>query len=207
MMWVTKRLDSCACCLPAVRPGTGERGRRDGVGGAQRGRAAVRGRLTPAQAAANFLPQTAAALVLTAATGAVADRMAPRVLIAAAMVLLASALVLAQTASPGWPALSFGLILGAASGAARTLEGALFPRFFGTAHLGAIRGLVMAVGVAASAFGPLLLALGYERTGSYGPMLTALISVPLAVGVTALFARSPDPALRQHIRRRLAAAT
>jgi len=151
---------------------------------------------SPAQAAANFLPQTAAALLATAAAGALADRLPPRLLVLAAMALLAGALVLASTATPGLPALGFGLAVGAAGGTARAVEGTLFPRCFGVAHLGAIRGVVMAVGVAASAFGPLILAVGFDRTGSYAAALTALLTVPAAVAVLALTAPMPNPTHR-----------
>ena len=160
--------------------------------------------LTARQAAANFLPQTAAGTVGILVMGSLVDRVAPRILVAASMGSIAVAMVLAQLAAPGLLAISFGIALGAGGGTIRTLEAATFPRYFGVDHIGEIRGLVMALNVAASAFGPLLLALGFERYGSYGPALTMLMVLPAAVALLTLFAPIPDDGLRSRIATRLA---
>lgn len=149
--------------------------------------------LTPAEAAANFLPQTAAGLVAVLAMGALVDRVPPRVLVGAAMTTLAAAMVGVRFVAPGWSAALFGAGIGAAGGSMRALEAAALPAYFGTAHIGAIRGLVMTINVAATAFGPLALALGFSQFGSYGPALTVLLVLPVGVGVTALFATPPSP--------------
>lgn len=160
--------------------------------------------LTVAQAAANFLPQTAAALAGTLLMGVLVDRIAPRVLVAASMASIAAAMLLVQVAAPGLPAVAFGVAVGLGSGSIRTLEAAAFPRYFGVAQVGAIRGLVMALAVGGTAFGPLVLALGFERYGSYGPVLNLLLVVPVAVAVAAVFTSVPDERQRDRIRRRLA---
>lgn len=162
--------------------------------------------LTVTQAAANFLPQTAAAIGGTLAMGALVDRIAPRLLVAASMASIASALVLAQVARPGWSAILFGVAVGIGGGSIRTLEAAAFPRYFGVAHVGAIRGLVMSLSVGGTAFGPLLLALGFERFGSYGPVLSALLVLPAAIAVVAIFAPVPDIDMRMRIRGQMAAS-
>lgn len=161
--------------------------------------------LSVAQAAANFLPQTAAAIVGTLAMGALVDRIAPRILVAGSMASIAAAMLLAQVAAPGLLAIAFGVAVGLGGGSIRTLEAAAFPRYFGVAHVGAIRGTVMALSVGGTAFGPLLLAMGYERYGTYGPPLDMLLVVPVAVAALAVFAPVPDARLRQHVRQRLAA--
>lgn len=159
--------------------------------------------LSVTQAAANFLPQTGAAILGTLLMGMLVDRIAPRVLVAASMGSIAAAMVLAQVAAPGFLAIAFGVAVGLGGGSIRTLEAAAFPRYFGVAHVGAIRGLVMALSVGGTAFGPLLLALGFERYGSYGPVLTMLLVIPLAVAFTAVFAPVPDAAMRARVRDRL----
>jgi MFS family permease len=161
--------------------------------------------LTVTQAAANFLPQTAAAIGGTLAMGALVDRLPPRLLVAASMASIASALVLAQVARPGWSAIAFGVAVGLGGGSIRTLEAAAFPRYFGVAHVGAIRGLVMSLSVGGTAFGPLLLAVGFERFGSYGPALTMLLVLPVVVAIVAVFAPVPDAALRDRVRAKLEA--
>jgi MFS family permease len=159
--------------------------------------------LTVTQAAANFLPQTAAAIAGTLLMGVIVDRVAPRLLVAASMASIASALVLAQVARPGWSAIAFGIAVGAGGGSIRTLEAAAFPRYFGVTHVGAIRGLVMSLSVGGTAFGPFLLALGFERFGSYGPALSMLMVLPIAVAILAVFAPVPDADLRQRVRQQL----
>lgn len=148
--------------------------------------------LSTAQAAANFLPHTAAALGATLLTGFVMDRVRhPRLLIVAAMGLLASALAGATVLTPGWSAISYGAAMGAAMGAMKAVEAALTPRLFGTGHLGAIRGILTAIGVGATAVGPLLFAVGYDTTGSYTGVLLASVTLPVAVSVAAVVVPLP----------------
>ncbi len=147
--------------------------------------------LSPTQAAANFLPQTAAALVATFAVGALVDRVSPSAALAGCMVLLAGALVWGVVVTPGLSALGFGLVLGAAGGGVRTLEAATVPRVFGTLHLGSVRGLVALFSVGSTAFGPLLFAVARDATGSYtGVLLTSAI-LPVLVAAAALVVRTP----------------
>jgi sugar phosphate permease len=147
--------------------------------------------LTPLEAAANFLPQTAAGLVVTLAVGAMVDRVAPRWVLTTSMLLLAAAMVGVQAVSPGISAVLYGMAIGAAGASVRTLEGAAFPQLFGLAALGEIRGTVHSLAVASTAFGPLALSLGRDLTGSYIPVLQWLLVIPAGVVVLALVA--PDP--------------
>jgi len=150
--------------------------------------------LSPTEAATNFLPQTAAALAATLVTGALVDRVSPRWLTSANMLVLAAALGWGAVVSPGWSAVGFGVALGAAGGSIRSLEAATFPRFYGTLHLGAIRGFAMAIGVASTAFGPLAFALVHDATGSYTPALIGATALPLAVAVAAALVHPPHTA-------------
>ncbi|MGY0065672.1 MFS transporter [Streptomyces sp. QTS137] len=147
--------------------------------------------LTATEAAANFLPQTAAALLVTLAVGTLIDRLPPKVVLAAAMVILACGVLSALLVSPGWTAIGYGILLGASGGLLRVVESATLPRYFGTAHLGAIRGTAHTVTIAASAFGPLAVSLGHDLTGHYGPALIALTAVPVLAALAVLVAREP----------------
>lgn len=149
--------------------------------------------LTTAQAAANFLPQTAASLAGTLLLGYLMDRIRrPQLLIVGAMGLLAAALVSATVVGPGWSALCYGAAIGASMGGMKAVETALTPRLFGTAHLGAVRGIVTAIGVAGAAVGPVLFAVGQEATGGYTAILLTTTVLPLAVCFAAL--ATPLPA-------------
>lgn len=149
--------------------------------------------LSPAAAAATFLPQTAAGLVATFALGWLADRFSDRLLIVLTMVALALATVGAGWLGPGAGAIGYALAIGACGNGVRTLEAVAFPRLFGLTHLGAIRGIVHAVAVASSAFGPVLLALGRGAAGSYRPVLLAFALLPVIVVVAALVTPDPRP--------------
>lgn len=149
--------------------------------------------LTPVQAAANFLPQTFAALTATMLVGTMVDRFAARWVLVISMAMLAASMVAVPFVSPGLTAAAYGMTLGAASAAARALEAASFPKLFGIRHLGSIRGVVASISVASSAFGPLALSAGYELTGSYVQVLLVLLVIPFAVSILGLFAPAPRP--------------
>lgn len=147
--------------------------------------------LTAVEAAANFLPQTAAGLLATLAIGALVDRVSPRGLTAACMLALAAGLTWGVVVAPGLSAIGYGLTVGAAGGSIRALEAAALPRYYGTAHVGSIRGFVMAVSVASTAFGPLLFALVFDATGSYTPALLGTALIPLLVAAAAVLVGPP----------------
>jgi MFS family permease len=156
--------------------------------------------LTPTEAAATFLPQTIAGLITSFGLGWLADRFSDRILIVTTMLLLAVATVGAGFLTPGFTAVLYGVALGACGNGIRTLEAVAFPRCFGLRHLGAIRGVVHSVSVGASAFGPLLVALGRGHATSYRPILFALTALPLMIVATALLVRTPPPVPPGHVR-------
>lgn len=147
--------------------------------------------LSATEAAANFIPQTAAALIGALLIGASSDIIAPRFGIVVAMVALSAAMVTVLVLAPGLTALGYGLILGLSGGAMRSIEAAAFAHYFGTGHIGAIRGIATTISVASTAFGPLAVALGNDLVGSYATTMLILAPLPLAVAVFALFAPAP----------------
>lgn len=147
--------------------------------------------LSPLEAAANFLPQTLTGIITTLLAGALADRLPPRLFIAFAMATLAAALLLLPLVAPGWAAIGYGLVLGAAGGSLRGMEAAAYVRLFGTRHIGAIRGVAMSIGLASTALGPLAFALGKTMTGTFTQPALVLAVIPLVVGVVGLVVRAP----------------
>jgi MFS family permease len=150
--------------------------------------------LTSAEAAATFLPQTVAGLVCTLLIGMLLDRVSPRPVMVGSMLVLVVALVAGGYIGPGWGAVLYGVALGAAGNSFRTVEAAALPRYFGTASIGEVRGIVHAVAVAASAVGPVLLAFGHDWAGSYRPLLLAMTVLPLGLVAGVLLVREPRPA-------------
>jgi MFS family permease len=157
--------------------------------------------LTPVEAAANFLPQTFAALVATLLVGSMVDRFAARWVLLASMLLMGASMVAVPFVSPGLTAALYGMTVGAAGSSVRALEAASFPKLFGIPSLGAIRGVVTSISVASTAFGPLALSLGRDLTGSYVQVLLFLLVLPLGVGIFGVLAPAPQPPVRQPVRR------
>ncbi|MFD0803842.1 MFS transporter, partial [Streptomonospora algeriensis] len=143
--------------------------------------------LTPVQAAANFLPQTAAGLLASFAFSAATDRFSPKLLIAGCMAMQAGALCMLPIVGPGVTAVVYGMALGAGAAGARSVEAAAFPYYYGTASLGTLRGLTQSVAVSSTAVAPLLLSLGREAAGSYLPPVLALAVLPALIAAAAPF--------------------
>ncbi|MCR3719541.1 MULTISPECIES: MFS transporter [Prauserella salsuginis group] len=150
--------------------------------------------LSATEAAATFLPQTIAGLITAFGLGWLADRFSDRVLIVLTMLLLALATAGAGWVTPGFTAVLYGVALGACANGVRTLEAVAFPRCFGLRHLGAIRGVVHSITVGASAFGPLLVAMGHDVADTYRAILLMLTALPVTVAIAAVLVRTPPPA-------------
>lgn len=149
--------------------------------------------LTPIEAAANFLPQTISALAATLLAGSLIDKVRQRTILAGSMAMLAAPMIMVFAVSPGLSAIVYGSALGAAQGAMRTTENASYPKLFGIAHIGEIRGIARGFAVAGSAFGPLAFSLGFSSTGSYVQVILLLLSLPVAVLILSLFVAEPRP--------------
>ncbi len=147
--------------------------------------------LTPFEAAANFLPQTVTGILATLLTGSLIDRANPKLFVVFSMTTLAGSLLMLPFVSSGWSAVLYGLILGAAGGSLRGMEAAAYVRYFGTAHIGSIRGVAMSISLASTAFGPIALSIGFDLTGGFSGPAMVLAAIPLAVAIGALFVRPP----------------
>lgn len=142
--------------------------------------------LSTTAAAGMFLPQVIGSTAAGFGFGILADRFGGRYLPAISVGLLGLAHVLAAIAAPGISVVVYAVTLGAAGGAVRTVTSALMPEWFGTSHLGSIQGLLTLLNVAASAVGPVALALLQERTNAYPPAVLILGIIPSGVLMFAL---------------------
>ena len=149
--------------------------------------------LTPVQAAANFMPQTLAALAASLGAGALVDRVPLRVLLVTAMTLISASMIALPWVGPDLSVVAYAIGIGASGGTARAVEAAGMPKLFGVRHVGAIRGLVMSLMVGSTAFGPLALSIGRDLTGGYVSVLRLLLVLPVAVAVLAMVSRVPHP--------------
>lgn len=66
-------------------------------------------------------------------------------------------------------------------------QSTVYAHYFGRLHIGAIKGFASTITIAGTAAGPLLLALGFEASGSYAPVLLWAALVPLTIGLVTPF--------------------
>jgi len=145
------------------------------------------------ESAANFIPQAITALVVAIGIGSFVDRFDPRWGITASMLLLSAGLIFLPFATPGVGGVIFGMVIGASMGALRGVDGVAYLRYFGRGHIGAIRGVASAIGLAATALGPVYFAVGLAVTGSYVlPSLVAAL-IPATLALVSIVVRPPAP--------------
>jgi MFS family permease len=143
------------------------------------------------EAAANFVPQTITGIIATLSFGAIVDKTDPRWGVVVSMVGVATAMLMLPLVEPGFMGILFGLVLGIGIGSLKGVEAAAYLRFYGRAHLGAIRGIATSIGLFSTALGPLYFAIGLDLTGSYvGPSMLAALA-PLTVIIFALLVKIP----------------
>lgn len=140
-----------------------------------------------------FLPSSVIAVFVNVLAGWLSDRIASRWLILAQAVGIAvSSVAVIRLGTPGAI-----VILAVGNG----INGGLFginsgvpwPRYFGTAHLGAITGFAAAMTVAGSAVGPIMYSLALDWSGAYAPVSVATLVSAVALAGAAALVRDPQP--------------
>ncbi len=133
--------------------------------------------------------------VVQLAGGWLSDRVPLHYLLSLGTISMAAVmalLLLIPDATLLWP-LAIGL--GMAHGLLTSVSSPLWPRYYGTAHIGRIRGLLATVMVGSSSVGPFLMGLCMDWTGSYDAVLLLSTIMLLALSVLGLLATPPvgDP--------------
>jgi MFS family permease len=147
--------------------------------------------LNRTEAAAVFLPQVIGVSAAGFIFGWLTDKVSARLLLPVTGATLGAAMLLATTVSPGALALLYGFVLGVNLGQVQAISTAIYPKWFGVAHIGAIRGIATSIMVGASATGPLLISAGNDLFDSYEPVL--LLTGAAAFVVAAMTAIVPPP--------------
>ncbi|NNF54458.1 MAG: MFS transporter [Acidimicrobiales bacterium] len=151
----------------------------------------VQSGLTEGEAALMFLPQILGSTLSGFAVGWLVDRVAGRFLPALGLVLLGLSHLLASTLGAPWVVVVYALSLGVTGGATRVISSSLLPKWFGTAHIGSLQGVIQFTGVAGSSLGPLLLSVSHGQLGSYGSAALLLAVLPFLTAGYALVVRPP----------------
>lgn len=132
-------------------------------------------------------------------SGVIADRFDKRIVLAAIVAVMASAIPLLTLVEEFWQGVLVLLLIGVGMGGANPLRTALMADYFGITNFGAINGLAMFVGTIGAFFGPWLVGVGVDSTGSYtlGWLAAAGIS---ALAVPAILSARPPRALMEEAR-------
>ena len=93
----------------------------------------------------------------------------------------------------GWNVSTSYVLFGLAQGLLGSAVNTLWPRYYGLAHAGKIRGSVMTAIVASSALGPFVMGVSYDWFGSYTPSLGLFVGIFTLLLSAAPFATPPAP--------------
>lgn len=118
-------------------------------------------------------------------TGILLDRVPPRFLLSTVQLLLCLSLLFATQVVGMMGMMLYGSLLGLMQGMNTALQAGVYAYYFGRQHLGAINGLATTIAVAGTAFGPVLLAFGFEQFGSYTAVLLLSTIPPLGIALIA----------------------
>lgn len=123
--------------------------------------------------------------------GRLLDRYSARLLLALTMLLLAATMIMVQVMSTPGQAFLYAALQGLVSGVFRVMDSTVWAKYFGRLHLGAIRGATMIGVIGATSLGPYALGLSMDHWGSYAPVISGLLVVPLTIAVVALLIKRP----------------
>lgn len=145
------------------------------------------------QAATVFVPVAVASAAGNLLGGVLMDRVRPRYVLSFGQLLLAVALALAALIDGASSMLVYGALLGSAQGVNGAVKASVHAHYYGRKHIGAIKGFVSTISVAATAAGPLVVSLGVDAVGRYAPVLIACAVAPLALALLAPFLKAFRP--------------
>ncbi|BAQ46609.1 MFS transporter [Methylobacterium aquaticum] len=159
---------------------------------------------TPEVLAAAFPPYAVATFLCLLLAGRLIDRFSALALLPVYLVPFGLACLILGGVSAPWAAFAFMLLYGITDGISLTLFGALWPEVYGTRHLGAIRGAIVAIMVLGTALGPFLSGLLIDAGVPFSGIVVGMGVYCLAVSGALLLVRRR---LIGHLRgRRFAAA-
>ena len=151
------------------------------------------------------LPETAAATMFSfyaggaaasrLVAGVLADRAPLNLLLCLSAGLLCSSLILLHEAPSTWLPQLTGGVMGMGTGVNIAVSEPLLVRYFGRRHLGKILGAGTTIMVGASSFGPFVLGLTFDLSGSYAPAVWSF--AVLAGLITPLGLLGTPPSLRR----------
>ncbi|KTS21547.1 MFS transporter, partial [Methylobacterium indicum] len=157
----------------------------------------------PEVLAAAFPPYAVATVLCLLLAGRLVDRFSGLALLPFYLVPFGLACLVLGGVSAPWSAFAFMLLYGVTDGISLTLFGALWPEVYGTRHLGAIRGAIVAIMVLGTALGPFLAGGLIDAGVPFSGIVTGMGLYCLVVSAAFCLVRRR---LAAHLRRRRFAA-
>ena len=147
--------------------------------------------LSSSQAIAILTTWSLVGIPVTLGVGFLGERLPLRYLLVAAYLGAAAGifiLIRADTAALG---IIFGVIHGSFFAAGLFLQNLVLADYYGSAHLGAIRGVVTPIMMVSNALGPLAATLAFDFQGSYSLILLADLTMLALIGLATVLAFPP----------------
>ncbi len=148
--------------------------------------------LTSTIAASVFVPVAVTTAIVNLGSGALANRIPLRLMLATALFLQVMALIMAQFLQGIELAFLYGIILGAIGGLNHIVNSVSWAKYFGRKYLGSITGVTTTILIAGSALGPMPLGIARDMLGSYNTTLTVTAIIPLMLGIASFFVNRPS---------------
>jgi len=147
--------------------------------------------LSPAWVAWAMALDSVLAGVASVATGLLANRLGIQRIGAIGFGFLAAACYLTIIAHDLWLMALSMAVFGVGIGVVMQMQNLIWPAFFGRAHVGSIRGVVMPITLVVSALSAPFAGYVYDTTGSYTSVWWAAVALMSLGGVLSLIARPP----------------
>ena len=147
--------------------------------------------LTAQEAAALFIPYAFVSAGISMLAGFAVDRLGPKLTFALSMSLLLAAMLVAQVMDTAVVAIAYAMLIGAANGISRIVQGVTWAHYYGREGLGRVQGSATMVGIAASAFGPLPFAWLETQLDGFRAAILVMALMPALAIVAVLGARPP----------------
>lgn len=147
--------------------------------------------LAPQQAAAMFAVFCFCSAVAQFLTALIADRVPLHLLLAGTSVCVAAGLLLLGTLEGLAAGFLFSGLYGLGTGGEIVGRNTAWPAYFGTRHLGKIKGSSVMITVMGSSLGPLVVGLSFDHFGGYGQVMWMLAVLYGGIGFAMLAARAP----------------
>jgi MFS family permease len=125
------------------------------------------------------------------AGGILADRVPLNRLLAVSVAGMCATLLLALASQGPTLTYAFAFVGGASQGLLMAVGATAWPRYFGRAHIGRIRGSTMTAMVAATAAGPYIMGAMFDAMGSFDASLIMFLVLAAPLTIAALFATPP----------------